>query len=608
MKKILSSFILAAAIFSAGADAAKQPDGAKNPGEGGFFGTVPNEEKPELSGKISVKSGEKSVKNEKTETGKADESAVYVGKGASASVVGGSVVKKGDSSNDGQSNFYGLNAAVLSDNGKVTVRNLEITTDGDGANAVFSTGSSSVVSVKNVKIHTKQNSSRGLDSTYGGKIEASGVEIVTEGEHCAAFATDRGEGFVTVDGGKASTNGKGSPVIYSTGDIRVSNLKGSAKNSEIACIEGKNSISISKGVLSGGSGLDNEVSSAVMLYQSMSGDANRGTASFTSSSSTLTNTSSGPFFYVTNTSAKINLDSTKLVQAGKSKILLQASGNNSERGWGRKGANGGQVELAASSQTLSGEIVVDKISSAKLNFGKKTTFTGTVNAKNEGSVDLVLDSSAKFIAEGNCYFDSISDADGSYKNIVSNGYIIYYNKNDSENSAFHGRTILLNDGGKLAPYERVASTATVSSSPQDERGMTPPPDGKADGKGPKMDFASLKGTLCVVKVGDNSTFTLLDENNKATVLKLMDDMGGKGGKGGMGERNGPPPSDFGNGGQPPSPPSGDMKNGGGKPEMKGMPKPVTESDLRKLNGKTVEIKGVKDKDGKFTVFEIKEAE
>ena len=180
MKKILSSFILAAAIFSAGADAAKQPDGAF------FFGTVPNEEKPELSGKISVKSGEKSVKNGKTETGKADESAVYVGKGASASVVGGSVVKKGDSSNDGQSNFYGLNAAVLSDNGKVTVRNLEITTDGDGANAVFSTGSSSVVSVKNVKIRTKQNSSRGLDSTYGGRIEASGVEIVTEGEHCAA--------------------------------------------------------------------------------------------------------------------------------------------------------------------------------------------------------------------------------------------------------------------------------------------------------------------------------------------------------------------------------------------------------------------------------------
>ncbi len=603
MKKILSSFILAAAIFSAGADTAKQPDGA------GFFGTVPNEEKPELSGKISVKSGEKSDKNEKTETSRGDESAVYVGKGASATVVGGSVVKKGDSSNDGQSNFYGLNAAVLSDNGKVTVRNLEITTDGDGANAVFSTGSSSVVSVKNVKIHTKQNSSRGLDSTYGGRIEAGGVEIVTEGEHCAAFATDRGEGFVTVDGGKASTNGKGSPVIYSTGDIRVSNLKGSAENSEIACIEGKNSISISKSALSGGSGLDNEVSSAVMLYQSMSGDANQGTASFTSSASTLTNTSSGPFFYVTNTSAKINLDSTKLVQAGKSKILLQASGNNSERGWGRKGANGGQVELAASSQTLSGEIVVDKISSAKLNFGKKTTFTGTVNAKNEGSVDLVLDSSAKFIAEGNCYFDSISDADGSYKNIVSNGYIIYYNKNNSANSAFHGRTILLKDGGKLSPYEKTVSAVPTSASSYDERGMTPPPDGKADGKRPKMDFESLKGTLCVVKVGDNSTFTLLDENNKATVLKLMENMGGKGGKGGMGERNGPPPSDFGNGGgQPPSPPSGDMKNGGAKPGMKGMPKPVTESDLRKLNGKAVEVKGVKDKDGKFTVFEIKEAE
>lgn len=32
-----------------------------------------------------------------------------------------------------------------------------------------------------------------------------------------------------------------------------------------------------------------------------------------------------------------------------------------------------------------------------------------------------------------------------------------------------------------------------------------------------------------------------------------------------------------------------MKNGGGKPGMKGMPKPMTESDLRKLNEKTVEM-------------------
>ena len=43
------------------------------------------------------------------------------------------------------------------------------------------------------------------------------------------------------------------------------------------------------------------------------------------------------------------------------------------------------------------------------------------------------------------------------------------------------------------------------------------------------------------------------------------------------------------------------KNGGKEP-----PKPVTMADLKKLKNKKVEIQGIQEKDGTFTVFTITE--
>ena len=41
-----------------------------------------------------------------------------------------------------------------------------------------------------------------------------------------------------------NTNGKGSPCVYSTGTISVSDSKGTATNSACVVIEGKNSITL----------------------------------------------------------------------------------------------------------------------------------------------------------------------------------------------------------------------------------------------------------------------------------------------------------------------------------------------------------------------------
>lgn len=514
-----------------------------------------------------------------------------------------------------------FDAVIKVDSGTKTLKNETIESDEDGKNAIFAQNDG-VVNATGLTIRTKQNGSRGLYVAFGGTINAKKVDVTTEGEHCAAFATDMGEGTVTVDGGKALTRGRGSPVIYSTGAISVKNLTGTAENSELAVIEGKNSVTIEKSNLTGGSGLDDEVSSGVMLYQSMSGDANVGTAFFTAKNSTLTNTANGEksaFFYVTNTNAVVNLEKTKLL--GNTNTLILASGNNSRRGWGKSGANGGQLEFNLLSQNASGDIIVDSISSITLNLGKKSSYKGAVNANKGGKVDIFLEKTAKLEVTQDSYFNKFADSDESFKNIKSNGHTIFYNKNLSENSYLKGRTVLLSDGGKLAPTEYDFSTLEKALASSEKGGMKMPPMGKPgengdqnsmpnDGKNgvpngqpPKMEFTTLTGTLTVV----SSKAMLIDSENKATLLKVMEERGGKGNP----PDGGRPPMN-GNMGEPSAGKNPPQMSGsapaGNPPKMtdEKRAKPITFDDLKKLNGKKVEIQGIFEQDNAVMVFTISE--
>ena len=183
--------------------------------------------------------------------------------------------------------------------------------------------------IQNVEITTYCDKSRGLDATYNGIINAKNVIINTNGQSYAALATDRGEGQVHVSNsvlntGVSKESGRGSPIIYSTGNITVADSTGTAFVSQIACIEGKNSIELSNCDLSAAAGGNREDNGeyvdlgAVFIYQSMSGDADVGTSTFTAKNSVLSVLSdseyykSAPMFHVTNTKAVINLESTEL--------------------------------------------------------------------------------------------------------------------------------------------------------------------------------------------------------------------------------------------------------------------------------------------------------
>ena len=355
-----------------------------------------------------------------------DQSVVYVTK--SGITISDSNLNKesGDSSKTENSEFYGVNAAVLVNGGGLTMTGGTITTSAKGANAICATNNGSVKISGTEITSTASGSARGLHSTFGGKIEATNVKISTKGGSCATLATDRGEGTVSCTGCTLATAGAGSPLIYSTGDITVSKTTGTATGAQAVVIEGKNTATIkdSSNLKCNGNPNRKDVDKCgVMLYQSMSGDAASGTATFNCDQSTIeiqsssSVYSSAPMFFITNTQAKINLEECTFKFG--SGIFLNAAGTSE---WGTSGSNGGIVTLTLTNQDIQGDIVVDSYSALTINL-VDSTITGKINAANTAAkIAITLDEDSSIILTGNSYYTSLVNEKTDGSNLVNGTY------------------------------------------------------------------------------------------------------------------------------------------------------------------------------------------
>jgi len=222
----------------------------------------------------------------------------------------------------------------------------------------------------------------------GGTMYLTDSTIETEGDHSAAFRTDRGGGTLVVDGGDYLTHGQGSPAVYSAAEISVADAVLTATGSEAVVIEGKNSVELEnctvEGDMSGEQSGENIQN--VMTYQSMSGDADVGKSLFSMTGGALTS-NNGDMIYVTNTDCEIYLSDVDIALSND--VLLKVAGNDSARGWGESGANGGQAVFTAESQSLEGQIIVDEISSLDMSLLAGSSFVGSINATDEGSATSV---------------------------------------------------------------------------------------------------------------------------------------------------------------------------------------------------------------------------
>lgn len=333
---------------------------------------------------------------------------------------------QGESSNTENGDFYGQNAALLATNGAdVTIKGSTVTTSTVNGNGIFSYGENTTVTVEDTTIKTSGRNSGGIQTTGGGTTYAHNLQVETQGDSSAAIRSDRGGGIVQVTGGQYTTNGIGSPAIYSTADITVEDASLTANHSEAIVIEGKNSVHVKNCNIVGsmdGSHLNTQSDNIqnIMIYQSMSGDAEIGHSTFTAEDGQIT-AQQGDLFYVTNTTCTIDLARVKLELAND--ILLKVAGNESTRGWGTPGSNGGKCTLKASQQVLEGKVIVDDISTLDINLENESLFTGSINEeRSEGNIKVVLDDTSQWVLTADTY---ITELEGSLDQVHTNGYHLY---------------------------------------------------------------------------------------------------------------------------------------------------------------------------------------
>jgi len=355
-----------------------------------------------------------------------DENAVRID-GATVTLSGITVDKTGGASSSTENgDFYGMNAGLLAMNGAtVTISGATVTTNAANGNGVFSYGTGTTVNISDSKIRTTLNNSGGIQTTGGATMNATNLDVETSGNSAAAIRSDRGGGDVNVTGGTYVTNGTGSPAIYSTADISVDGATLTSNASEAVVVEGANSITLNNVILSGNMQAStdaNENVHNIMLYQSMSGDAEVGHSSFTATGGSIL-ANAGDMFYITNTTSTITLTNVALTLANEN--LLTLAGNSSSRGWGTAGANGGICTLIASQQTLNGIITVDSISSLDFQLADGSVFTGAINNSGAaGTVNVTLGSGCSWVLTGDSYITSFT---GDVSGIVANGYTVYVN-------------------------------------------------------------------------------------------------------------------------------------------------------------------------------------
>ena len=424
------------------------PDGNGMPGgtpPGGFGGGMPggpggSSADIDYSAAVEITSAE-AQSGQTYESSASDESALLISTSEDVSITDPTVTKSGDSDGGDSCNFYGLNAAVLVKDGTAaTITGGTITSDADGANGVFcyggnggqngASGDGTTLFIYDTSITTTGSGSGGIMTTGGGTTYAYDLTVETSGRSSAAIRTDRGGGTVVVNGGTYTSNGLGSPAIYSTADITVSDATLVSNLSEGVCIEGLNSVTLINCDLTANNTQRNGNATfldTVMIYQSMSGDAASGTSHFTMTGGHLTSRN-GHVFHVTNTNAVITLEGVEIVNEDAENILLSVCSD----GWSG-GSNA--ATLKAIAQKLTGAIKVGSDSAFTLELTDGSAFEGCIdgsitNAKGEtvsedaGTVTVTLDSGCIWTLTGDSY---VTEFYGDAANVISNGYTLYVN-------------------------------------------------------------------------------------------------------------------------------------------------------------------------------------
>ena len=347
-----------------------------------------------------------------------DENSIHVYNGADVTLTNADITRdSADSTGGDTSSFYGVGAAALVTDGTLKISDSTISTDAKGGAGVFAYGDGTAY-VSDTTITTQQDTSGGIHVAGGGTLYAWDLNVETNGESSAAIRSDRGSGTMVVDGGSYTSNGTGSPAIYSTADISVNNATLTANGSEAVCIEGLNTIRLFNCTLSGNmpANAQNDCDWNVILYQSMSGDAEQGNSTFEMVGGSLT-ANNGGMFYTTNTESTFLLDGVDITPSAENDFFLKCTGNANARGWGQSGANGADCNFTARNQAMEGDVIWDSISQLDFYMLDGSTLTGAVlddetnaGSGGDGCANLYISADSTWVMTGDSVLTNLYSA------------------------------------------------------------------------------------------------------------------------------------------------------------------------------------------------------
>ena len=385
---------------------------------GGMGGGGQQSQAPDSYEAVTEYTEDTTKKNKTVSSEGTDENAIHAYNGAEVSLSKYNITRTSEDSQGGDnSSFYGVGAAVLESDGTLYLNDSTIETDSKGAAGIFAYNDGTVYTA-DTEITTTEDTSGGIHVAGGGKLYAWDMDVETSGESSAAIRSDRGGGEMVVNGGTYTSNGTGSPAIYSTADIAVNKADLTANGSEAVCIEGLNSVHLFNSNLTGNMS-DNEQNDCtwnVILYQSMSGDSEVGNSTFEMDGGTLT-AKNGGMFYTTNTESTITLSDVDITYADENDFFLKCTGNSNQRGWGTSRENGADCLFTAVKQDMEGDVVWDSISQLDFYMTDGSTLKGAVvddesNAGNggDGYCNMYIEKGSTWTVTGDSTLTSLQNA------------------------------------------------------------------------------------------------------------------------------------------------------------------------------------------------------
>lgn len=366
-----------------------------------------------------------------------DENAVHILGEAQVVLRNAKMTRNSKTAGEEDYSACGMGAALLTTSGTAYLKNNTITVSADRGAGIFSYGDRSAVYAANTTVSTKSNASAGIRAARGGSFYGWNLEVETEGRAAPALRSDRRGGTLVVDGGTYTTRGADSPAVYSAGNTAVRSGTLTAEQWEAVCMEGNQSLYLYECDVSGNKedDISNDCTWNVIIYQDRPNGTEMGHSTFEMNGGSLS-AKNGGMFYTTNAESTITLSDVDIMYPMINEFFLKCTGNNNQRGWGERGANGARCLFTAVSQQMSGDVVWDSISELDFYMSGGSTLTGAVRkeengASGEGHCNLLIEEGCTWTVTGDSTLSRLScpgtmvDDEGNTVTVRGNDGTVY---------------------------------------------------------------------------------------------------------------------------------------------------------------------------------------